>query len=68
MSDTQINLTALQRTITEQIRTDENSLAALRRQTDQLTARINANRGKLDLLADLMVASAGSQGQVDEGV
>lgn len=67
MSDVQINLTALQRTIAEQLRADETNLAALRRQVDQVTARINANRGKLDLLADLMAASTNDHGQVDGG-
>lgn len=67
MSDVHIDLSALQRTITGQIQVDEDALLQLRRQIDQLTARLNANRGKLDLLADLMVASGGEQGDVDRG-
>lgn len=48
-----IDLTPKQRTIVQQIQEDQAELSQLEQRQTQLLARINANRGKLELIAEL---------------
>ena len=48
-----IDLAPKQRAIVEQIQADRKELDRLEAMRDQLIARINANRGKLELIAEL---------------
>lgn len=53
-----INLGEHQQRILEQITRDEGILAQLQRQAELVAARLQANRGKLDLIAELSEAMA----------
>jgi hypothetical protein len=52
--DGSIDLTEKQRAIIAQIQADERRLVALESERDQALARLNANRGKLELIAELV--------------
>lgn len=57
-----IDLTERQRAIVAQIQADEATLTRLREQEDTVLARLNANRGKLELIFEL-AAQYGDQSQ-----
>lgn len=59
-----IDLSSKQRAVVQQMQRDHEELSSLEARRDSLLARINANRGKLELIAEL-AAEYGSTGGSD---